>query len=156
MQQFNDAGLSLLKEFEGCKLARYNDLAGVSTIGYGHTGPLPQPALDLGWPAYPDTIPQMAADWLLWYDAQQFSAKVAALISSATDNQFAAMVSLAYNIGVGAFRTSSVLREHIAGKFASAAAAFLLWDKAHEDGQLVEVAGLFRRRTAEATLYQQT
>jgi lysozyme len=70
-----------------------------------------------------------------------------------TANQFAAMVALAYNIGVNAFKTSTVLREHLAGNHTQAAEAFLMWDKATIGGKLQPVAGLARRRKAEAELY---
>jgi lysozyme len=53
-----------------------------------------------------------------------------------SDNQFAAMVSLCFNIGSGNFRSSSVLKDHRAQDAAAAANAFLLWDKAHADGRL--------------------
>jgi lysozyme len=67
-------------------------------------------------------------------------------------NQFDAMVSLAFNIGSRAFRSSTVLRQHRAGNYL-AAAAFLLWDKDHQDGQLVVVPGLLRRRQIERAYY---
>jgi lysozyme len=70
-----------------------------------------------------------------------------------TNNQFAAMVSLCFNIGSGNFKTSSVLRLHRERDYTSAADAFLLWDKAHVNGQLKEVSGLFRRRQTEKALY---
>jgi lysozyme len=63
------------------------------------------------------------------------------------------MVSLCFNIGSGNFRTSSVLKFHLAGSVDAAADAFLLWDKAHVDGVLQEVAGLLARRQAERALY---
>ncbi len=69
------------------------------------------------------------------------------------DNQFAAMVSLCFNIGWGNFRTSSVLRLHVAAQPGAAADAFLLWDKAHVNGVLQEVPGLLSRRQRERDLY---
>jgi lysozyme len=63
------------------------------------------------------------------------------------------MVPLCFNIGMGNFQSSSVLRFHRARDYTSAGDAFLLWDKARVDGQLVEVAGLLRRRQAEKALY---
>jgi lysozyme len=69
------------------------------------------------------------------------------------DNQFAAMVSLCFNIGWGNFRTSSVLRLHLGGDPGAAADAFLLWDKAHINGELQEVQGLLNRRQRERDLY---
>ena len=66
-----------------------------------------------------------------------------------TDNQFGAMVSLAYNIGIGQFLSSSVLRFHLTGDHHDAAAAFRAWDKA--GGRALP--GLVTRRAAEAALY---
>jgi lysozyme len=88
-------------------------------------------------------------------DLGQAEAAVDAAASSVAtdDNQFAAMVSLCFNIGSGNFRTSSVLRMHRAGDPAAAADAFLLWDKAHVNGELKEVDGLKRRRERERELY---
>lgn len=73
------------------------------------------------------------------------------------ENELAAMTSLAYNIGIGrdlpggpaGFRTSTVLRAHNRGDKQSAARAFALWNRAGG----VEMAGLTRRRAAEAALY---
>jgi len=70
-----------------------------------------------------------------------------------SDNQFAAMVSLTFNIGTGAFLGSTVLHQHKAGNFEAAADAFLLWDKAHINGKLVVVPGLLNRRIDERALY---
>ena len=65
------------------------------------------------------------------------------------DNQFSAMVSLCYNIGVVGFANSSVLRFTNEGRLAEAAASFALWNKA--GGQVLR--GLVRRRAAEAELF---
>jgi lysozyme len=59
------------------------------------------------------------------------------------------MVSLCFNIGGHSFRTSTVLRQHRAGNYLASGDAFLMWDKDHQDGQLVVVPGLLRRRTME-------
>jgi GH24 family phage-related lysozyme (muramidase) len=55
-----------------------------------------------------------------------------------TSNQFGAMVSLCFNIGSGAFASSTVLHRHRAGNYTAAADAFLMWDKDHHDGKLVK------------------
>jgi len=60
------------------------------------------------------------------------------------------VVSFAYNVGVGNFHKSSVLKYHKSGKYVSAAAAFMMWVNA---GKLKNVAGLIRRRNAERKLY---
>jgi len=144
MNTLNSAGLSLIEEFEGLSLNAYQDIAGVWTIGYGHTPSFPGQMITAGY-----------AQVLLKQDTNTFQLAVAAKTHdvATTDNQFSAMVSLAFNIGSGAFAGSTVLRQHRAGNYDAAAAAFQLWDKAHVDGVLVTVRGLLRRRIAEANLY---
>lgn len=141
----NRAGLELIKSFEGFRLVSYMDISGVLTVGYGHTGSTVPPA--------GTAITNSEAEAFLLKDLAQAEAAVDAAALGATDNQFAAMVSLAFNIGIGAFRRSSVLQYHNIGKVIEAADAFLLWDKAHVNGRLVEVPGLVRRRKAEMKLY---
>jgi lysozyme len=141
----NEAGLALIKEFEGFAPDAYQDVAGIWTIGYGHIRGV-QPGMHF-------TAEQ--AETVLEDDLRGTEGAVASAIGSAatSDNQFAAMVALCFNIGSGNFRTSSALREHCAGNTQKAADAFLLWNKAHINGVLKEVAGLTRRRTAERALY---
>ena len=81
----------------------------------------------------------------------EFAKKVEAAIGGAatTQHQFDAMVSLAYNIGMGNFSASTLLRKHKAGDKAGAAAQFAVWNKANKK----VMAGLTRRRAAEAALY---
>lgn len=143
--QTNDQGVALIKEFEGLKLRAYLDVAGIWTIGFGHIA---------------DVIDGMEitldkATEFLKGDLKATEAFITRALGGAktTANQFSAMVALAYNIGVGAFGKSTVLREHKAGNHAAAAQAFLLWDKATIDGQLQQVAGLKRRRESESKLY---
>jgi lysozyme len=141
-RRINQAGLALIKTFEGLRLTAYRCPAGVWTIGYGHTGPDVMPA---------QRISQERADQLLRGDLDQFEAGVERALVGAetTDNQFAAMVSLAFNIGLGAFQRSTVLRQHRAGHHIRAAAAFLMWVK----GGGKTLSGLVRRRGAERALY---
>lgn len=137
----NAAGIALLKEFEGCKLSAYIDLGGVWTIGYGHTGPGVRAGLV--W-TKERANEQLAADI-----AERVPAVLAACKIAPNENQLAAMTCLAYNIGLGAFKKSTVLRLHNAGNFTGAANAFTMWNKA--GGQVR--AGLTRRRAAEMQLY---
>jgi lysozyme len=141
----NQAGLEMIKQFEGCELTAYQDVAGIWTIGYGHT---------LGVTAGM-VYTQAQADEALASDLLSTETFVDNAVSAVntTDNQFAAMVSLTYNIGVGNFASSTVLREHLAGQTQKAADAFLLWNKATINGVLQVVQGLVNRRTAERTLY---
>ena len=142
----NQAGRDLIAEFEGQRLTAYRCPAGVLTIGIGSTKPAVSPGQQI-------TVDEM---WSRFdHDIAIFETGVLAALAGAptTQNQFNAMTSLAFNIGLQGFRTSSVLRAHRAGNTSAAANAFGLWNKATVDGRLVEVPGLTRRRAAEAALY---
>lgn len=139
-------GRELIASFEGLRLEAYLCPAGVWTIGYGHTkGVKPGDKLS----------DKTEAQMLLSEDLAVWNAGVWGAIAGAntTQSQFDAMVSLAFNIGLAGFRTSSVLRQHKAGNYMAAADAFRLWNKATVDGNLVALPGLTRRRAAEAALY---
>ena len=137
----NAAGLAIIKSSEGRSLVAYEDVNGIPTIGYGHTGPDVAPGL---------TCTQEQADAWLAEDVATADAGVTRECPSATDNQHSALVSLAYNIGLGNFGASTVCRLHNAGNFEGAASAFSLWSKA---GSKV-LPGLVSRRAAEAALYR--
>ncbi|MCC2649866.1 MAG: glycoside hydrolase family 24 [Microvirga sp.] len=139
-------GRDLIAEFEGLRLTAYLCPAGVWTIGYGHTrGVKPGDTLDS--PTH--------AKVLLDEDLAEWAADVAKLLegTNTTQHEFDAMGSLAFNIGVPGFSKSTVLRLHKAGDKNGAARAFGMWNKATVNGKLVELAGLTRRRAAEAALY---
>lgn len=142
----NAAGLKLVQEFEGCKLTAYRDIANVLTIGFGSTGSHVKPGM---------TISQGEADELLLEDLERFEAAVekATAGTRTSDNEFAACVSLAFNVGIAAFNRSTVLKRHRLGNKTGAANAFLLWNKARVGGKLTVVRGLTRRREAERKLY---
>lgn len=142
----NQASLNLIKEFEGLRLKAYQDSVGVWTIGYGTTA-----AAGVGIePKAGMTITQAQAEHYLQAAVEKFAAQIAPKITRpANPNEFGAMVSLAYNIGPGAFAKSSVLKRFNAGDTAGAAEAFKMWNKA--GGKVL--AGLVRRREAEAKLF---
>lgn len=145
-RQINRAGEQLIQAFEGCELEAYLDVAGIPTIGWGHTGP----EVKLG-----QRITQAEADRLFDRDTDRFEAAVERLATRRpSDGQFAALVSFAYNVGEGALAGSTLLRKHNSGDFAGAAAEFGKWNKARVGGKLVPVKGLTRRRAAEAELYR--
>jgi lysozyme len=139
MRQINAAGLALLKEFEGLRLKAYKCPAGVWTIGYGTTADVKEGQV----------ITEAQAEGFLKADLAKFEAGVEKLIGDATDNQFSACVSLAYNIGLSAFAGSTVLKRHKLGNYLGASRAFGMWIRG--GGRILP--GLVRRREAEAKLY---
>ncbi|MDE2096508.1 MAG: lysozyme [Patescibacteria group bacterium] len=136
--------------FEGFRDKPYLDSASIPTIGFGCTRYPNGKAVTMDDP--PITV-NYALDCLAHDLSEAAKGVWAALRLQPTLNQFSAMTSLAYNIGVGAFTSSSVCRYFNQGHVDEAANHFLDWDKAHVDGQLVEVAGLHNRRVAERTLF---
>lgn len=142
----NSAALRLIKEFEGFEAEAYKDPVGIVTIGYGTTA-----AAGVGIsPKLGDKITEAQATDYLKRAVDKFAAQILPKITRApTGNQFGAMVSLAYNIGPGAFNKSTVLRRFNAGDISGAADAFLMWNKA--GGKVL--AGLTRRRKAERELF---
>ena len=143
-RRINKAGIDLIKAFEGLRLEAYLCPAGIPTIGYGSTGDHVRMGM---------VITEERAGALLREDLERFERAVAKKCPVATDNQFAAMVSLAFNIGTAGFDKSSVARFHNAGEPSKAADAFLMWNKATVGGRKVILKGLTRRREAERALY---
>lgn len=141
MQKINNSGVDLIRQFEGCELHAYKCPAGVWTIGYGHTGSDVKPGL---------VITQQRAVDLLQLDLARFEKAVAASLKvKVTDNQFSALVALAYNIGPAALAKSTLIKRLNAGKVQEAADQFLAWNKA--GGRTL--AGLVCRREAERALF---
>lgn len=139
--QYSDAGLALTKSFEGLRLTAYQDVAGVLTIGYGHTGPDVKPGM---------TITEAEADVLLRADVEEAVATVNRVVTVLiSQNQFDALVDFCFNAGSGNFLRSTLLRKLNAGDAAGAAAQFALWN--HAGGEVVP--GLTLRRRAEANLF---
>lgn len=145
------AGRDLIAEFEqgpggGPALTPYLCPAGVLTIGYGHTK-----GVKSG-----DRLPsKVYAEIMLDDDLLEYAKQVDDLVGDAptSKHERAALTSLNYNIGVGNFAKSTVLRLHKAGDKAGAARAFGMWNKAMVNGKLAEMPGLTRRRAAEMALY---
>lgn len=139
--KLNKAGRDLIKRFEGCKLKAYYDAVGVLTIGYGHTGP----DVRVG-----QQITQQEAEDLLNADLDKFVKGVEKLVTrTLTDNQFSALVSLAYNIGLGNLKKSTLLKNLNAGNVAAVTVSWVKWNKA--GGKVLK--GLTARRGAEIELF---
>jgi len=140
----------IIKQFEGFRAAPYKDSAGIPTIGYGTILYPDGSKVTMSDPAITDE----EATSYLNFQMSQKSAQIAPLLQNpASLHQAAAMLSLTYNIGTGAFQGSTVLRKFNAGDIPGSADAFLLWDKATVDGKLVVVQGLLNRREQERTIF---
>ena len=136
-----------IAQSEGCKLKAYRCPAGVWTIARGRTkGVKPGDACTLA----------EADRWFL-EDLLEFTEGVKEkLTRPATLNELGAMVSLAYNIGLGGFARSTVLKKHNEGDAQSSARAFGLWNQATVNGKRQVLPGLTARRAREAALYLST
>lgn len=136
----------LVSAFEGDVLVGYLDEGGVPTIGKGHTGP--EVYVGLVWEQYQSDAAFEADS----QNAVTFVQNQSPCILNYSPGTQAAAYDMAYNCGVGAYRSSTFRKNLEAGDFDAAKKSILLWDKAHIDGHLVEVPGLLRRRQAEADL----
>lgn len=137
----SQACVRLVEQFEGCRLAAYQDSVGVWTIGYGHTGGV----------APGQTCTQEEADQWLAQDLDRAAQGVSVLLHvPVTQSQFDALVSFVFNLGAGALTKSTLLRLLNDGNADAASSEFPKWSFA--DGQFVE--GLHRRRLAEQELFR--
>lgn len=139
----NEKGLALLEKCEGLRQLAYKDVAGVWTIGYGHTGPDVRAGL---------FITPEGAEKLLAEDLQLAQIAVSKAVRvPLTDNEFSALVCFTFNVGATALAKSTLLRYLNQGRRKAAADEFLRWDRAAG----VQRAGLTARRSAERALFLQ-
>ena len=138
--------LDLVKQFEGLELKAYHDPVGVLTIGYGYTNRAGfGPGVKQG-----EVWTEGRAEDMLREGLRRFGDKVLPLLLyTPTENQFGAMVSLAYNIGMTNFASSTCLKRFNEGDVEGAAEALTWFNKA--GGKVLR--GLVRRRAAEKTLF---
>lgn len=137
-------GLDLIKRWEGCKLDAYRDIAGVWTIGYGHT--------KTAKAGMKITEPEATA-LLLGDLADAEKAVNQAVTVPLTQGQYDALVSFTFNLGAGALQRSSLLKLVNAGDPIMGAATLPQWCKATVGGKLAPVLGLARRRADELQLF---
>ena len=139
------AGITLICSFEGLRLNAYDDGVGVWTIGFGTT-------------IYPngikvkrgDTCTREQAKAYMTHDLNKFESAVnSAVTVSINQNQFDALVSLAYNIGTSGFKNSTLVKKLNAGDIRGAAAQFDVWNKG--GGKVMQ--GLVNRRAKEKALF---
>jgi len=165
MREINQAGLDLIKSFEGIldgnpatsNLDPYLDPVGIWTIGWGHAIVVGKDFLRgkenkaKAFALYPGGLTIPEAETLLRADVMDKCRDVDSLVKvSLNDNQYAAIVSFTFNLGVGNLKQSTLLKKLNAGDFEGAADEFRKWNKA--GGRVL--AGLTRRREAEAALFR--
>ena len=127
--------------FESCRLIAYQDIDGVWTIGFGCTGP------DIN----EHTVWTQAQAWTsLLAHVQDTAKRIGWLVKTPlTDHNFAALISLAYNIGIGNFASSTMLKDINAGNLADVPHQFTRWNQA--GGKVSQ--GLVNRRNAEIEMW---
>lgn len=140
MMQLGAAGKALIQSFETLKLAAYQDQRGVWTIGWGHT---------TGVVPYQTCTVADADYWFIRDTDWACNALLQSIDVPMTQNQFDALVSFTFNVGVGSEAHSTLARLFNNGDTAGAAAQFLVWN--HING--VVDFGLTRRRKAERELF---
>lgn len=142
-RHINNEGLSLIKNYEGCRLQAYKPVSTerYMTIGFGHYGADVTPSM---------TVTKQQAEDLLKQDLSRFEQGIESCVKvSITDNQFAALVSFTYNCGINALKTSTLLKKLNNKDYTGAANEFLKWNKSNGK----PLAGLTRRRNAERDLF---
>jgi len=151
MRTLDTFGYKLIQQFEGLKLKAYaatesEKQRNIWTIGYGNTTYLDGSKVKKG-----DEITREQADLMFKQTANTFALDVAKLIDVClTQNQFNALVSLSYNIGIGAFKDSTLLRMvNASPNNPSIKEQFLRWKYA--DGKVIQ--GLLNRRIKESEVY---
>lgn len=138
------AGLALIKSFEGFRDTAFRLPDGRWTIGYGHVRTAREGLV----------LKEKDAEELLQRDLLAAEETIeTSVYAPLGQNQFDALVSLAFNISPGQFRESEVLRALNAGDFIGAANGFDAWRRARINGRLIVVDALVRRRTMEKAMF---
>lgn len=136
----SNAGVDLIKQFEGRSLNAYKDSVGIITIGYGHIN-----GVKLG-----DVITGQQADAFLREDLQVAELTVNTNVEvKLSQGQFDALVSFVFNLGVGNFVKSTLLKKLNAGDYFGAAGEFGKWVNAGG----TTLKGLIKRRAAEREMF---
>ncbi len=158
--------IQMIMKFEGIKdgdpstvnLNPYLCPAGHWTIGWGHVvidshgnlikGMANKP---IAYAVYPDGITEEEAKVLLQDDVRKFARGVDSLVDiEISDTRFCALISFAFNVGMGAFKNSTLLTLLNQGKTGEVASQLMRWTKSGG----IELPGLKKRREAEAALWE--
>lgn len=144
--KISEQGIELIKKFEGCRLTTYECVGGELTIGYGHTGTDVKEGM---------TITDEEATALLKKDIEEFENGVNKYVEvEIAQEMFDALVSFAFNVGLGALKKSTLLKKLNNADFKEAAIEFLKWNKVTKNGKKEVVPGLTNRRNEEKELFE--
>jgi lysozyme len=139
--------IDLIKKFEGFQSKAYKCPASIVTIGYGSTMYMNGNKIKMG-----DVITENDANDLLFWEIANKSKAIGVI--NVSQCKFDALVSFAYNLGIGALRDSTLFKKvRLNSDDSSIRDEFMKWTKARVNGKLTELAGLVKRRKAEADLY---
>ena len=139
-RKITESTVNLIKTFEGFRAHAYKDVGGLYTVGYGQ-----QDGVTEGM-----QVTVFEADQMLRQKLARIAEEIAPIIRyECSENQFSALCSLVYNIGVRAFKRSSLLKKLNEGSLDEAADQFLRWS--FVDGK--QVPGLLRRRRIERRVF---
>ena len=139
--------IDLIKKFEGLELKAYKCPASIVTIGWGSTMYMDGTKIKMG-----DVVTDIEATKLLYWEVSN-KAKAIGLINI-NQNKFDALVSFAFNLGIGALRDSTLFKKvRMNSDDLTIRDEFMRWTKARVNGKLTELPGLVKRRKAEADLY---
>jgi len=147
-RQITKAGLAEIKRREGLRLKAYQDDAGVWTIGYGHTGDV--------WKS--DVIDEAKAESYLREDVRWAESTISASVQvPLNDQQFDALVSWSFNIGVGQTIDSTLVRRLNAGEYGAVPSELMRWVKITSpvSGKKLFSQGLANRRQSESAQWVQ-
>lgn len=136
----SNTGVQFIKSYEGFRSHVYVCPAGVPTIGYGHTK---------GVTLLTSPVTEAEAEKLLREDLADAEKTINRLRVKLTQGQFDALVSFVFNLGSGAFASSTLLKKLIAGEMVEAAMEFPKWNMAGGKRS----RGLLRRRLNEALMF---
>jgi lysozyme len=141
----DETGEALIKGFEGFSKTMYLDKAGVPTIGFGHTK---------GVTLYTLPITEEQAELFFQEDLAPAEQAVNQWVRvPITQNEFNALVSFTFNVGVEAFETSDLLKDLNKNNMRGVRYEFALWNHIHIDGKAVICEDLVKRRAAESNLF---
>jgi len=138
--RINDRGVAIVKEFEGLRLCKYKDPAGIWTICYGHTATAPSH----------NCLTAQQCEGLLRQDLVKFENCVKAAVKvPLNSNQFSALVSFSFNVGCGAFQGSTLLKLLNQRNYGAVCPELKKW----VNGGGRQLPGLVRRRNAECAFF---